>query len=335
MTQPKTILITGADGFVGQHAVRAALAQGHHVVALVRDDTNKPERKLNRLRNMEGAKERLMLVRGDITNEASMKAAFAAHPEIDAVIHAAALMVVPNTEAGKADAERINMTGTRSVAKAANELARAKGKVILFHYISSAHVLSQLAGAGAESFDPAKSLNTYGATKFAGEVALSGMEHLLTVTTYPPHLYGPDQEKPLLIPTLVRKGLRGQPMPIAGDGSQPMQYLHVDNFVADLLSTMNDAPTRGGHVRYAISGDTHTTVRGVAEAVCDELDRVVSDGRHGRFSARIQPSGGAGAITKHAQHGLPELRGERKAPTLKETLQDQIYHLLPECYPLL
>lgn len=330
----KTILITGAEGFVGQHAVQQALAEGHRVVALVHDKADKPARKHERLMRMAGS-ERLTIAQGDITSEASMRRVFAQHPGVDAVIHSAALMIVPNNDEGKASAKRINAQGTRNVAVAANEAGRNAKKIVMFHYISSAHVLNQLGGEAAASFDPKKSLNAYGSSKLAGEQALAGLSHLFTITTYPPHMYGPDQEKSLLIPTLVRKGLRGQPLPIAGDGSTPMQYLHVDNFVSDLLSTLDVTPDKPGHMRYAIPGDTATTVGGVAQTVCDALDGVVKDSSIRSFRERIAPSGGTSAAGPHVVHGLPQLRGKRNAPSMKETMEAQVYHLLPGSIPLL
>ncbi|MBY0407892.1 MAG: NAD(P)-dependent oxidoreductase [Rickettsiales bacterium] len=327
----KTILITGAEGFLGSHTVRQALAEGHRVVALVHEHTDKPARKQARLHRMDGSDERLKMIQGDITDADCMRDVFRKNPDIDAVIHTAAMMIVPNTAEGKERATMVNMEGTRHVARAADECAKTQRKIILFHNISSVHVLNQTSAPDSG----AKSLNAYSASKIGGEHVLRDMKHLFSVTTYPPYLYGPDQEKSLLIPTLVRKALKAQPMPIVTNAA-PMSYLHVDNFVADLLSTLHTTPARPGQMRYAIEGDMQVTVRDVAHMVCDTVNEIIQDSRVRHFRDKLEPMEVATSATPPAPvQGLPHLRGNRKPHSLREAVEAQVYNLLPEVHPML
>jgi dihydroflavonol-4-reductase len=82
----KTLLITGANGFIAAHATEQALAAGHHVIGTVR---NPADPKVGFLRQMAGA-ERLALVAADLTAADP----FAAHADVDAILHMASPYVL-------------------------------------------------------------------------------------------------------------------------------------------------------------------------------------------------------------------------------------------------
>lgn len=56
--------VTGGTGFIASHLIRALLAAGHTVRATVRDPAD--EAKVGFLWDLEGADERLQLVRADL-----------------------------------------------------------------------------------------------------------------------------------------------------------------------------------------------------------------------------------------------------------------------------
>ena len=104
-----TILVTGASGFVGSHTVPALIAEGHHVVALVRTPTA-GETVVGRLPQAQRpALERRI---GDVTRPATLAPAMAG---VDAVVH---LVAIPRDLNGGADLRLINTEGTRAVVAA-------------------------------------------------------------------------------------------------------------------------------------------------------------------------------------------------------------------------
>jgi uncharacterized protein YbjT (DUF2867 family) len=65
--------VTGGTGFIASHLIRALLAAGHTVRATVRDPSDEP--KVGFLWELEGADERLQLLRADLLVEGSFDSA--------------------------------------------------------------------------------------------------------------------------------------------------------------------------------------------------------------------------------------------------------------------
>ncbi len=133
------VLVTGAAGQLGQDVMTALAARGHEAVGIDRAEA-------------------------DITDEAQVTEVItAAKP--DAVIHCAAYTAVDRAEEETALCTRINVDGTRFIARAAQ---RCGAKLV---YISTDYVFD---GGGDTPFLPTDAtgpLNVYGQTKLQGEKA--------------------------------------------------------------------------------------------------------------------------------------------------------------------
>ena len=133
------VLVTGAAGQLGQDVLTALSARGHFPVGIDRAEA-------------------------DITDEAQVAQVIAAASP-DAIIHCAAYTAVDRAEEEKDLCARINVEGTRFIARA----AEACGAKLL--YISTDYVFD---GAGETPFLPSDKkapLNHYGLTKSQGEDA--------------------------------------------------------------------------------------------------------------------------------------------------------------------
>jgi dihydroflavonol-4-reductase len=105
------VLVTGGTGYVGSYAVQALLAAGHTPRLLVRN----PDRLACTVATLGVDLSRLEIAPGDMTDHPAVTAAVS---DVDAVIHAAAVVAALN----RADAERTvetNVDGTRTVIDAA------------------------------------------------------------------------------------------------------------------------------------------------------------------------------------------------------------------------
>jgi uncharacterized protein YbjT (DUF2867 family) len=104
-----TVLVTGANGFVGSHAIPALLDAGHRVLALVRDDKG-ADAVLARLPDAQRAN--VEIRRGDVTKPDSLPAALVG---ADAVLHLAA--IARDWDNGQT-LRLVNTEGTRNVVAA-------------------------------------------------------------------------------------------------------------------------------------------------------------------------------------------------------------------------
>lgn len=105
-----TVLVTGANGFVGSHVVPALLADGHRVVALVRNE-RAGEHVLRRLVASDHAA--VEIRHGDVTRPETLPAALRG---VDAIVH---LVAIARDYNGGADLRLVNTEGTRNVVEAA------------------------------------------------------------------------------------------------------------------------------------------------------------------------------------------------------------------------
>ena len=118
MSKVKTIVLTGATGFVGRHVLRALLAGGWRVRALVRDPA--------RLRLPTGTPEDAVeVVLGDLADDAALARLMEG---AEAVVHLAGLVAA----AREIDFYAVNAEGARRLAQAA-----ARAGVRRFVHVSS------------------------------------------------------------------------------------------------------------------------------------------------------------------------------------------------------
>jgi dihydroflavonol-4-reductase len=118
----KTVLVTGANGFIAAHAVAQLLARGDAVIGTVRDPGD-PRHAV--LRALPGA-ERLRLVAADLLDPASFAAPAA---EADAALHMASPYVVDARDPQR-DLIDPAVNGTRALLEAAARSPRVKRVVL-------------------------------------------------------------------------------------------------------------------------------------------------------------------------------------------------------------
>ena len=122
----KTVLLTGASGYLGAHILDELIRQGHEVICLVRNEETLD--RACRYYGFETARQKAETVIGDITKERlglSEAQYIGLSGKVDAVIHAAALVSHVGSEE---TSYRVNVAGTKEIIRFCSESGAA-----LFH----------------------------------------------------------------------------------------------------------------------------------------------------------------------------------------------------------
>lgn len=148
------VLVTGANGLLGQELTNALLDNKHEVIA-----TSKG---VSRIQIPQGANFTYQSM--DITDGMAIQQVLSQHRP-DVIIHAAAMTQVDDCEINKIDCYNINVTATRFLIEAAKEI---KTKIL---YISTDFIFDGVAGPYKEEDEP-KPVNYYGSTKLSAETEI-------------------------------------------------------------------------------------------------------------------------------------------------------------------
>ena len=229
----KTLLVTGAAGFIGANFVHYWRAQypGDRIVAL--DALTYAGNR----HNLDGITEdeNFRFVHGNICNHELMQNLLRDH-QINLVVHFAAESHVDRSISGPDAFIETNVIGTHSLLKAAKQvwLNEQKTPNHRFHHVSTDEVYGSL-GPQDPAFTEATQYapnSPYAASKAAADHLVRAYHHTygLNVTTSNcSNNYGPYHFPEKLIPLCLLNILQGKPLPIYGDGRQIRDWLYVDD----------------------------------------------------------------------------------------------------------
>ena len=228
------ILVTGGAGFIGSHLCDALIARGDEVVVLdAFDETLCPAaEKRAHLAAMVPAPR---LVEGDVCDPAAVRRAL--DPAPDVVVHLAALAGVRPSLAEPSRYLRANVEGTSTLLEACR--GAGVGRFVL---ASSSSVYGARSDPPFSESDPDMApISPYSASKRAAELVAGTHARLYGTGVVSLRLftvYGPRQRPDLAIRRFCERILRGQPIPVFGDGSTARDYTFVSDIVEGILSTI-------------------------------------------------------------------------------------------------
>ena len=208
MDKKKNILITGGVGFIGTNLAEKLSAEGHNVISIDDYSFGKKENEIQNVR----------YINDDITNIALLT------DSIDICYHLAAKARVQPSFEDPVDYFRVNVTGTMKVMEWAKE---NKVKVVY-------------AGSSSKHFSPEDS--PYAMYKFLGEQICKLYRKSYGIKAeiarfY--NVYGPrenrDEKYGNVIGIWTTKAMKGDPLPIVGDGMQRRDFTHVNDIVDGLI----------------------------------------------------------------------------------------------------
>jgi dTDP-glucose 4,6-dehydratase len=197
----KTVLVTGAAGFIGSHLTERLVRDGHEVRVLVRYNGRDDRGHLDRLApEIQGAVE---VHRGDLKDPEAVRKAADGRAWI---FHLGALIAIPYSYQNPYDVVQANVLGTAHVLDACRA-SRALERVVL---TSTSEVYGTAQYVPIDERHPLRGQSPYAATKIGAD-ALGESYHRafgLPVTILRPfNTFGPRQSARAIIPTIISQAL--------------------------------------------------------------------------------------------------------------------------------
>jgi len=216
-TSNRKALVTGAGGFIGANLVRRLLADGHHVVAVVRPDGN--TWRINDLRH------EVEIVELDLRNGALVSDAL--HRLRPAWTFHLSAHGAYSWERDVKQIAETNVLGTVNLVEACQS---AGCETFIQAGTSSEYGFQDHAPAEDERPEPNSpyAVTKLAATLLAQQAARSTGLHTVTLRLY--SVYGAYEDPRRLVPTLIARGLRNE-LPDLVDPSTARDFVAVDDAV--------------------------------------------------------------------------------------------------------
>jgi len=282
------ILVTGGAGFIGSNLVRHLLASTANEVLTV--DALTYAGNLNSLTDV-AAHPRHRFVQADITDAVLLRHLFADFSP-GWVMHLAAESHVDRSIDGPGAFIQTNVVGTFTLLQAArahfDSLTGPARDRFRFLHVSTDEVYGSLGPSGLftehTAYDPH---SPYSASKAASDHlarAWADTYRLPVLVTNCSNNYGPYQFPEKLIPVVILKALRGDPIPVYGKGENIRDWLYVGDHCEALHTVVTSG--RPGQT-YNIGGNNERKNIDLVRLLCTLLDelRPRADGKS--YAAQI------------------------------------------------
>ncbi len=198
----RSVLVTGAGGFIGGHVVERLVRDGARVRALCRYNSRNERGTLDWLPAEVTAD--LDVVLGELRDVESVSDAVAG---MDVVIHLGAQIAIPYSYVNPRDFVEVNVLGTLNVAEA----ARRHGVTRVVH-TSTSEVYGSAQTVPMTEAHPLEPQSPYAASKLAADKLIDSYHRsfdLPACVVRPFNTYGPRQSARAIIPTIISQALAG------------------------------------------------------------------------------------------------------------------------------
>lgn len=271
------VLVTGGAGFIGCHTVDRLLAEGFDVAAL---DSLRSGRLENIKQHVN--KRNFRFIRGDVRDSRLVRDLVS---DVDAIIHLAALVSVPESIKNPALTYEINVNGTLNLLKASVDFGIKR-----FVYASSCAVYGDAENLPLREDYPPKPLSPYASSKLTAEGYVQKYNRsfgLETVCLRYFNVYGPRQicsDYSGVITRFINRLINGLPLVIFGDGEQTRDFVYV-TYVAEANILALEHAKATGEI-FNIGTGVATTINQLADMLLEltgkrNLGTVHSEPREG------------------------------------------------------
>lgn len=196
----RSVLVTGAGGFIGSHLAERLVGEGARVRAFVRYNSRNDPGLLGLLPRAQ--LESLEIVAGDLRDSEAMRSASRG---VDTIFHLGALIAIPYSYVHPREVVEVNILGTLNVLMAARELG-----VRRVVHTSTSEVYGTAQYVPIDEHHPLQGQSPYSASKIGADKVVESFVRsfeLPVATLRPFNTYGPRQSARAVIPTIITQAL--------------------------------------------------------------------------------------------------------------------------------
>ena len=252
-----TVLVTGADGFIGSHLVEMLSSKGYQVRALSQYNSFNNWGWLEDI----NCKDKIEILTGDIRDPHFCKEIV---KNVDIIFHLAALIAIPYSYVAPNSYVDTNIKGTLNICQAAKE----NGNIRVIH-TSTSEVYGTAQYVPIDEKHPLQPQSPYSASKIAADAMAMSFFHAfeLPVTVARPfNTYGPRQSARAVIPTIITQIANGVKEIKLGDTSPTRDFNYVEDICRGFLAIAENDQTIGETINigsnFEISiGDTFKLIK--------------------------------------------------------------------------
>ncbi|MFD1037583.1 dTDP-glucose 4,6-dehydratase [Virgibacillus byunsanensis] len=272
--QKPTLLVTGGAGFIGANYINYYLEKYPNMQLINLDKLTYAGSRTN-LQALESL-ENYYFIQGDIADEKLVNTIFSMF-NVSGVIHFAAESHVDRSIKNAKEFVKTNTLGTMILLQAARSAWEKEGTLTKkrFHHISTDEVYGSLGEDGKfheeTPYDPR---NPYSASKASANMLVKSFGHtygMNVVISSSSNNYGPKQHEEKLIPTIISNALRGEEIPIYGDGQNIRDWLYVEDHCRALDTIYHYGKA---FETYNIGGGNEKVNMDIAVKICEILDHM-------------------------------------------------------------
>jgi len=196
----KTVLVTGAGGFIGSYLTEKLVGLGAKVKAFVRYNSRNDWGLIETLPSQ--TKEKIEVIMGDLRDSETIGSVM---KDVDIVLHLAALIAIPYSYIHPREVVETNIMGTLNILNAAREYKPEK----IIH-TSTSEVYGTAQYVPIDEKHPLQGQSPYSASKIGADKLAESFyrSYDLPITTLRPfNTYGPRQSARAVIPTVIIQAL--------------------------------------------------------------------------------------------------------------------------------
>jgi len=232
----KSVLVTGADGFIGSHLVEMLVSKGYKVKALAQYNSFNNWGWLEDIECLDS----IEVLTGDIRDPY-----FCQHivTGVDIIFHLAALIAIPYSYVAPDSYVDTNIKGTLNICQAAKE----SGNIRVIH-TSTSEVYGTAQYVPINEEHPLQAQSPYSATKIAADamaISFYNTFNLPVSIARPFNTYGPRQSARAVIPTIITQIASGTKEIKLGDLTPTRDFNYVRDTCRGFIAIAEEDKTIG------------------------------------------------------------------------------------------